>query len=100
MPVWDDTRLNPIFLYTANLRMDKSGKLAVTLLATAIAAILALASTPQPDYSPKPQIPLSGPTADNSPATAIRIIGIASRADLPCDQQTWPYFDRRCLNRP
>jgi hypothetical protein len=39
---------------------------------------------------------------DNPAATAprteeIKVVGAAHNPDVPCDEQTWPYIDRRCL---
>ena len=76
-------------------RMSGDARVAasVTLVAVVICASAALALTPRAGN-------VSGPTgnrlAQASPQTVVKIVNATPRSER-CEEQTWPYFDRRCL---
>jgi hypothetical protein len=74
---------------------DKRVFASVTLLSVVVCAIGVFALVPRAPSSPT----LSGNRlAEATPPPAVKIIDGAARSDL-CAEQTWPYYDRRCLAR-
>lgn len=77
---------------------------ACSSVATIVAAGLYLAVAPQPDLSDKigasrasavaPQVAAHAPA---HAGTEVKMIGSQAENTKPCDEQTWPYIDRRCL---
>ncbi len=71
--------------------------------ATIVAGCLYLVIAPQPDLTNKlgstRSSAVPAQTAHtNSPAdSAVKIIGAQAESARPCDEQTWPYIDQRCL---
>ncbi len=71
---------------------------------TIAAASLCLAIAPQPDFSDKigasrasavaPQVAAHIPAHAD---TEVKMVGSQAENTKPCDEQTWPYIDRRCL---
>src|ERR1039457_3806070 len=73
---------------------DKRVSASVTLLSV-VCAVGVFALMPRAPSSPT----LSGNRlAEATPPPAVKIIDGAARSDL-CAEQTWPYYDRRCLAR-
>jgi hypothetical protein len=76
-------------------RVDTDARVAasVTLIAVIVCASAALALTPRAG---------AGPTASGnrlahaSPPPVVKIVNATPRSER-CEEQTWPYFDRRCL---
>jgi hypothetical protein len=74
---------------------DKRVSASVTLLSVVICAMGVFALMPRAPSSPT----LNGNRlAEVTPPPAVKIIDGAARSDL-CAEQTWPYYDRRCLAR-
>ena len=80
----------PDFLKTSvNSRVAASG----TLLAVVICASAAFALTPR---AGSVSVASVNRLAQASPPPAVKIVNAAPRSER-CEEQTWPYFDRRCL---
>jgi hypothetical protein len=65
----------------------------VTLLAVVICASAAFALTPRAGSMPVGSV---NRLAQASPPPVIKIVNATPRSER-CEEQTWPYFDRRCL---
>ena len=80
----------PDFLKTSvNSRVAASS----TLLAVVICAGAAFALTPRAGSVSAPSV---NRLAQASPPSAVKIVNATPRSER-CEEQTWPYFDRRCL---
>lgn len=90
--------LDPIFCHTSNLRVATSATLAGIVVALGTGALLAL-SSPLTSYPQSPQTAAGDSMNELPPPGSIRVVGIAQRPQMPCEQQTWPYIDQHCLAR-
>ena len=80
----------PDFLKTSvSSRVTASGR----LLAVVICASAAFALTPRAGSVLAPSV---NRLAQASPPLAVKIVNATPRSEH-CEEQTWPYFDRRCL---
>jgi hypothetical protein len=65
----------------------------ITLLAMVICASAAFALTPRVGAAPTAS---GNRLAQSSPLPVVKIVNATPRSER-CEEQTWPYFDRRCL---
>ncbi|MBI4276169.1 MAG: hypothetical protein HY659_15860, partial [Rhizobiales bacterium] len=87
--------LDPIFHHTCDPRLAASVTLASVLFVLISGAMLAL-NPPLKAYSQRSHAIADAPGA--APAKSVRVVGTEPRAQVPCEQQTWPHIDQRCLS--
>ena len=89
-----------IFRHTGDPRMAATATLAAMIVALFAGAVLAFGVPPQyAALNPQSIARVSPPAA--APSGPVRVVGAKTTtpADIPCNEQTWPYIDQRCLVR-
>ena len=87
--------LDPIFGHSGDTRVAASVTLAGMVFALIAGTVLAL----ELPLKLSPQFPAHGSTVAAPTSGPVRVVGTASSAGVPCEQQTWPYTDQGCLTR-
>jgi hypothetical protein len=85
-------------------QMRSLGKATASLVALIAVAGLYVVAAPQPESDsrlgatrPSAVAPGTAPVSDPTRLAEVKIIGATADSSKPCDEQTWPYIDQRCL---
>lgn len=74
-------------------REIRIGAIGVVFGAGLVAVLAGILFSTPPDEAETPK----SAAASANTSGDVRVVGAETRRDLPCEQQTWPYIDRRCL---